>query len=508
MNRRVYIERKPGFDIERQALIHSINSNFNLHLTSLRYYLVYDIFNVSEQLLQESIEKIFTEKNRDNVIYELYPARNTIAIEYLPGQFDQRADSAEQCIKLISPESQPIVKSGTAILFDEEVSLLGLGQIKKFLINAVEAREKTLEELALPDIKVPDEIAVLENFILFTKFELREFYDNYGLAMSFEDLEYIQEYFKNNENRNPFETELRVLDTYWSDHCRHTTFETEIVDVVFEESFVSKTIESSFLSYLHSKNKLSREKKPTTLMDLATINARLEKEKDNLNDLEISEEVNAASIYIDVDVNGIDEKWLLMFKNETHNHPTEIEPFGGASTCIGGAIRDPLSGRSYVYSAMRVSGASNITAEVKDTLHGKLPQSVISKESAHGYSSYGNQIGLATTFVEEVYHPGYLAKRMEIGAVIGAVKAEHVRRETPVSGDVILLLGGKTGRDGIGGATGSSKEHTIESLDLSSAEVQKGNAPEERKIQRLFRNKEVTSLIKKSNDFYIAKGKN
>ncbi len=501
MNKRIFIERKKGFDIDKRELYEDLHHNFNISLPSLRYVLIYDIFGIDDKLLETSVNEIFTEKNRDFFTYELPKSKNVIAIEFLPGQFDQRADSAEQCIKLIQPESKPIVKSGTAILFDEDISNDQLVNLKKYLINAVESREKNLNILELPKPKLPNKVPVITGFINASNKKLKALHKAYGLAMSLEDLIFIQKYFETDEKRDPSETELKVLDTYWSDHCRHTTFETEIKDVTFTKDELGKEIEEAFNDYIQTRKELNRDYKPVTLMDIATINTKYELSRNNLNDLEISEEVNAASIYIDVDVDGIKEKWLLMFKNETHNHPTEIAPFGGASTCIGGAIRDPLSGRSYVYSAMRVTGAADITEPIDQTIPGKLPQRVISKGAAHGYSSYGNQIGLATTFVDEIYHHGYKAKRMEIGAVIGAVKADHIKRETPQPGDIILLLGGKTGRDGIGGATGSSKEHTVDSIEVSSAEVQKGNAPEERKIQRLFRNPKVTTLIKKSNDF-------
>lgn len=501
MKKRIFIERKPGFDIERNELVSNIKRNFDLDLPSLRYFIIYDIFNLTDEIISHAIDEILTEKNRDHYDFVAPKSNNNITYEFLPGQFDQRADSAEQCIKLLSPKSNPIIKSAILISFDEEISSLSNKNLKIFLINTVESREKELSILDIPEVSKPRSVPIIENFISIDESDLSILFKDLGLAMNFEDFKFIQNYFKTEENRNPFETEIRVLDTYWSDHCRHTTFETEIKNVEFEIGSINEQIENVFTSYLSVKNELGRTHKPVTLMDLATINARHEASVGNLEDLEISEEINAASIYIDVDVDGIDEKWLLMFKNETHNHPTEIEPFGGASTCIGGAIRDPLSGRSYVYAAMRVTGAADITEDIKETIPGKLPQSVISKEAAHGYSSYGNQIGLATTFVDEIYHDGYKAKRMEIGAVCGAVKASHVRRETPEPGDIVLLLGGRTGRDGIGGATGSSKEHTVDSLDESSAEVQKGNAPEERKIQRLFRNPNVTKLIKKSNDF-------
>ncbi|AIO18177.1 Phosphoribosylformylglycinamidine synthase [Candidatus Izimaplasma bacterium HR1] len=501
MNKRVFIERKQGFDLERQELFKDLKHNFDINLLSLRFFNVYDVFNLDSVVFEQTLNEVLHEKNRDIVFYELPKSKNIVSLESIPGQFDQRADSATQCIKLLSPSSNPIVTSGIVITFNEEISNEGIGKIKHFMINEVESRVKDLSALDIPVYNKPENVKVMSLFIDKDEKELFALYKDMSLAMSFEDLKFIQKYFKTEENRNPFETELKVLDTYWSDHCRHTTFETEIIETKFGTDNLSKKIEASFNLYLENRKTLGRTNKPITLMDLATINARIERSRNNLDDLEISEEINAASIFIDVDVDGVDEKWLLMFKNETHNHPTEIEPFGGASTCIGGAIRDPLSGRSYVYSAMRVTGAADITENINKTIPGKLPQSTISKEAAHGYSSYGNQIGLATTFVDEVYHKGYKAKRMEIGAVIGAVKAEYVRRETPEPGDIVLLLGGRTGRDGIGGATGSSKEHTVESLNVSSAEVQKGNAPEERKIQRLFRNPNVTKLIKKSNDF-------
>ena len=498
---RIFVERKEGFTIERDDLFHTISENFGVELNSLRYILVYDIFGIKDDIYSQVKNEILSEPNKDFVSENIEYLKNTIAYEFLPGQFDQRADSATQCVKLINPKSQVVIKSSTLITFDEKVTDRQKNDIQSFLINKVESREKDMSVLELETITKPKSVPVLDGFIDMNENQLNDFHNEYGLAMNLADLKFIQDYFKNDENRNPYETEIRVLDTYWSDHCRHTTFETEIKNTEFSLDKITHRIEDTFKDYLATRQKLGREHKPVTLMDIATINSRLEKSKGNLDDQEVSEEVNAASIYIDVDVNGVAEKWLLMFKNETHNHPTEIEPFGGASTCIGGAIRDPLSGRSYVYSAMRVTGAGDITADIKTTLEGKLPQKVISKVAAHGYSSYGNQIGLATTHVKEIYHPGYIAKRMEIGAVVAAAPVENVRRETPAPGDIVILLGGRTGRDGIGGATGSSKTHNVKSIETASAEVQKGNAPEERKIQRLFRNKEVTELIKKSNDF-------
>ncbi len=500
MNRRIFVERKEGFTLERDELFQSFLHNYNVSLDSLRYVLVYDIYNIEESTFNKSLKEIFVEENKDVLLSSLPSSKNSISVEYLPGQYDQRGDSASICIKLIDPHSFVTVKSAFTILFDEEVSIEVLNKIKKQLINTVEAREKDLSKLKLEDAVIPSKVEVVTGFKDFSDEEMLRYKDSNSFACSYEDLLFIRDYF-NKENRDPFITELKVLDTYWSDHCRHTTFETDIVDVKFGNDELSMEIEKSYNEYLEVRKVLNREDKPKTLMDIAVINARLERENGNLDDLEISEEVNACSIYIDVDVDGVEEKWLLMFKNETHNHPTEIEPFGGASTCIGGAIRDPLSGRSYVYSASRITGASDITEDFSETIDGKLPQRTISTVAAKGYSSYGNQIGLATTFVNEIYHDGYKAKRMEIGAVMGAVKASYVLRKTPEEGDVILLLGGRTGRDGIGGATGSSKEHDEKSLDTASSEVQKGNAIEERKIQRLFREEKVTSLIKKSNDF-------
>lgn len=501
MNKRIFVERKLDFQLEKIELQHELEELLGIHIPSLRYYLIYDLFNISESLFNQTLFEIFVEVNKEEYYFDLPKSDYKLAYEFLPGQFDQRSDAAEQCIKLIDPLSNVIVKSGIVITYDESLSNNDQIKLKQHLINTVEAREKDLNVLQLHKTDNPTDIPIIQNFILLNDTELMDIHKQLSLAMSLEDLQFIQEYFIV-ERRNPTETEIRVLDTYWSDHCRHTTFETKIDTVTFvPQDLLSKEIETTFQEYLNIREYLSRSEKPITLMDIATINAKYEYLQGRLPDLEISDEINAASIFIDVEVDSKIEKWLMMFKNETHNHPTEIEPFGGASTCIGGAIRDPLSGRSYVYSAMRVTGAADITEPLDRTIEGKLPQRIISKKAAQGYSSYGNQIGLATTFVEEIHHPGYKAKRMEIGAVIGAVKADYVRREKPQEGDVILLIGGATGRDGIGGATGSSKEHTEVSLEVSSAEVQKGNAPEERKLQRLFRNPLVTRLIKKSNDF-------
>ncbi len=500
INRRIFVERKTGYEVEREHMIKQIKDLFNLDLPTLRYFVTYDIFNIDSVTLETAKQGILSEPNRDIIKEKIDFAKKVIAIEPLPGQFDQRAESAIQCIKIINPSSDVTITSGHLFMFDETISETNIDKIKEFYINKVESREKNLSILKQASSKKAKPVEVIKGFIDFNEAELKTFYENNNLAMTFDDLKFIQDYFKNDENRNPYETEIKVLDTYWSDHCRHTTFETMIKDVVFEKGKITEMIEKSFIDYLDTRNKLGI-KKPVTLMDIATINSKLERTNGNLDDLEISDEVNACSIYVDVDVDGEIQKWLLMFKNETHNHPTEIEPFGGASTCIGGAIRDPLSGRSYVYGAMRITGAADITKPLSETLEGKLPQRVISKTAASGYSSYGNQIGLPTTYVNEIFHEGFLAKRLEVGAVIGAVKAENIIREKPSNGDLIVLLGGRTGRDGIGGATGSSKTHNKKSLSEASSEVQKGNAPEERKIQKLFRNPDVSKIIKKSNDF-------
>jgi len=500
---RLFVEKKKGFQVEAESLKNELNNNLHLHIKELRLIVVYDVFNVDEKLLENAMKTVFSEPVTDNIIVETtHPTSlRMFAIEYLPGQFDQRADSAMQCLKLIDPKSETIIKSAKLFLLDESISKEDLQRIKKYCINEVEAREKDMNILDIFENVEIAEIPVFENFITFSKEEIEDFRKNHGLAMSLEDILFVQQYFRDEEKRNPTETEIKVLDTYWSDHCRHTTFETEIENITIAPSLYYEQLQNAFNQYLELRLKVHGGKKPITLMDLATICGKYERKTGNLEDMEISDEINACSVYVDVDVDGKTEKWLLMFKNETHNHPTEIEPFGGASTCVGGAIRDPLSGRSYVYQAMRVTGAGNIKEPVENTIEGKLPQRVISKTAAHGYSSYGNQIGLACTHVREIYHEGFKAKRMEIGAVVGAVPAEYVRREKPQPEDIVIMFGGRTGRDGIGGATGSSKEHTETSLELCAAEVQKGNAPEERKIQRLFRNPEVTRLVKKSNDF-------
>ena len=499
MNYRIYVEKKPGFEVETKSVLADLNLNLNLNLNELRLINVYDIFNCEKELLEKAKYGVLGEIVTDNV-YDTLDTSNyiTLAIEYLPGQFDQRADAAISCFKLIDPNSKVMIKSAKLYLFNKELTSENLARIKHYLINKVEAREKDLNNLSIDVNEEIEAVKILNGFR-----EIKDYakaVKDYDLAMSASDLETVVNYF-NNEGRDPYETELKILDTYWSDHCRHTTFTTRFSDVSFLNSELKEDLEKSYNKYLKLRKELNRENKPLCLMDLATIGAKVLKAKGYLDDLEESEENNACSIFVDLKNNGKKEKWLIQFKNETHNHPTEIEPFGGASTCLGGAIRDPLAGRAYVYQAMRVTGAGNIYALVKDTMPNKLPQRVISLKAASGYSSYGNQIGLATGHVREIYHPNYVAKRLEVGAVVGAVNANDFVRLSPEAGDYVLLLGGLTGRDGIGGATGSSKEHNEQSLEKCFSEVQKGNAPEERKLEHLFKRPEVTKLIKKCNDF-------
>ncbi|AMD94421.1 phosphoribosylformylglycinamidine synthase [Leptotrichia sp. oral taxon 847] len=526
MNYRIFVEKKEDFRVEAQNLFSDLKENIGLSgLSDVRVLNIYDIFNLSENDLQKLEKTVFSEVNVDNVYKSLeeslaaYKNENLkkvyFSVEFLPGQYDQRADSAIQCANLLIDEDNDInVKSGKLIILYGDISSEELNKIKKYYINDVEAREKNLNILSENvESANRDKVIVYDGFVEKTEDEIVKMRNDLELAMTSKDLLFIQEYFKNEEKRNPTETEIRVLDTYWSDHCRHTTFETIIDDIKVENEVYKNLFEKAINEYVESRKYVYEEreaKRPMTLMDLATVFGKEQRKNGSLPDLEVSDEINACSIYIDVPVERTDEsgkikvtkeKWILQFKNETHNHPTEIEPFGGAATCIGGAIRDPLSGRTYVYQAVRISGASDPTEKIEDTIKGKLPQKVITKTAAHGFSSYGNQIGLATTHVNEIYDKGYKAKRMELGLVVGAAPAENIIREKPEAGDIVVLLGGRTGRDGIGGATGSSKEHTTESSEKSSAEVQKGNAVTERKIQRLFRNKNVTTLIKKCNDF-------
>ena len=498
---RIFVEKNPEFRVEADSLRNEFNENLSLSLRSLRLLNVYDLFGFSDELLEKCRYTVFGETVTDTVSDECpLEGKKYLAVEYIPGQFDQRASSAVDCVHLIDPSADVQIRSSRLLIFDDDLGEEQLAQISHYYINAVESRPKDLGVLRPYDKVDVKPLASLDGFTEMQPGQYADFCRSWGLAMNADDLREVVKYFRG-EKRNPTETELRILDTYWSDHCRHTTFTTELQEISVDDSFLRGELESELAEFRRIRHELGRDDRRLCLMELATIGARYLKKQGLLDDLEQSEENNACSIYVDVDVDGRTEKWLLQFKNETHNHPTEIEPFGGASTCLGGAIRDPLSGRSYIYQAMRVTGAGDITAPVSATLPGKLPQRVISRKAAAGYSSYGNQIGLATTCVREIYHPGYVAKRLETGAVVGAVKAENVRRESPAPGDVILLLGGRTGRDGIGGATGSSKEHTESSIETCGSEVQKGNAPEERKLQRLFRRPEVTRLIKKSNDF-------
>ncbi|MGT2799326.1 phosphoribosylformylglycinamidine synthase [Streptococcus marmotae] len=508
MEKRIFVEKKAGFQIKAESLLRELQERLRVDsLTNVRLVQVYDVFGLSEDLMTLAEERVFSEKVTDIVLSEQEVAESLaasrfFAIEALPGQFDQRAASSQEALFLLGAGSDVLVKTAQLYLLNADTSDEDVAAIQAYLLNPVDSRFKDVtKELEDPNFSSSNTvIPVLDFFKDYTEADFAQYKQDQGLAMEVADLLFIQDYFAS-IGRCPTETELKVLDTYWSDHCRHTTFETELRQIDFSASQFQDQLQATYEKYLAMRTELGRDNKPQTLMDMATIFGRYERANGRLDDLEVSDEINACSVEIDVDVNGVKEPWLLMFKNETHNHPTEIEPFGGAATCIGGAIRDPLSGRSYVYQAMRISGAGDITQPLSQTRSGKLPQQVISKTAAHGYSSYGNQIGLATTYVREYFHPGFVAKRMELGAVVGAAPCENVIREKPVAGDVIILLGGKTGRDGIGGATGSSKVQTATSVETAGAEVQKGNAIEERKIQRLFREKEVTRLIKKSNDF-------
>ena len=508
MDKRIFVEKKADFRVKSDSLVKELQHNLSLTtLKVIRIVQVYDVFDLAEDLFVRAEKYIFSEQVTDTVLSEETVQANLanyafFAIESLPGQFDQRAASSQEALLLLGSSSNVTVKTAQLYLVNKDIDKIELESVKKYLLNPVDSRFKDikqpiqLEKFSESDKRIPK----LTFFESYTEEDFANYKAEQGLAMEVDDLLFIQDYFKS-IGRAPTETELKVLDTYWSDHCRHTTFETELKTIDFSASKFQKQLQETYEKYLAMREELGRSEKPQTLMDMATIFGRYERANGRLDDMEVSDEINACSVEIEVDVDGVKEPWLLMFKNETHNHPTEIEPFGGAATCIGGAIRDPLSGRSYVYQAMRISGAGDITAPISATRAGKLPQQVISKTAAHGYSSYGNQIGLATTYVREYFHPGFVAKRMELGAVVGAAPKENVVREKPEAGDVIILLGGKTGRDGIGGATGSSKVQTVESVETAGAEVQKGNAIEERKIQRLFRNGEVTRLIKKSNDF-------
>ncbi len=506
--RRVYVEKKPAYAVAAKELHSEIKSYLGIKsVTNVRVLIRYDIENVSEQTYKKALGTVFSEPPVDEVYEEHFDVADakTFSVEYLPGQFDQRADSAEQCLKLLKEDEEPIIRSATTYVISGEISDEQLEAIKNHCINPVDSRETGMEkpETLVTEFEEPADVIVFDGFIDMDETKLEELYNSLGLAMTFKDFLHIQKYFKGEEKRNPSMTEIRVLDTYWSDHCRHTTFSTELKDVTFDEGYYKEPIEKTYQDYLNTHKEMyaGRDDKFVCLMDIALMAMKKLRKEGKLEDLEESEEINACSIVVPVEVDGQTEEWLVNFKNETHNHPTEIEPFGGAATCLGGAIRDPLSGRTYVYQAMRVTGAADPTVSVKETLEGKLPQKKLVRGAAHGYSSYGNQIGLATGYVKEIYHPDYVAKRMEIGAVMGAAPRRAVQRLTSDPGDVIILLGGRTGRDGCGGATGSSKAHTTESIDTCGAEVQKGNPPTERKIQRLFRREEVAHIIKKCNDF-------
>ncbi len=506
--RRVYAEKKPAYAVAAKELQSEIKSYLGIKtVTGVRVLIRYDIENVSEETYKKALGTVFFEPPVDDVYeenFELNGAK-TFSVEYLPGQFDQRADSAEQCLKLLKEEEEPIIRTATTYVIEGGITDAELEAIKNYCINPVDSRETGMEkpDTLVTEFEEPADVAVFDGFMDMEEKAFKDLYDSLGLAMTFKDFLHIQNYFKNEEKRNPSMTEIRVLDTYWSDHCRHTTFSTELTDVTFEDGYFKAPLEKTYQEYLdtHKEIYAGRDDKFVCLMDIALMAMKKLRKEGKLEDLEESEEINACSIVVPVEVDGVTEEWLVNFKNETHNHPTEIEPFGGAATCLGGAIRDPLSGRTYVYQAMRVTGAADPTVSVKDTMEGKLPQKKLVRGAADGYSSYGNQIGLATGYVKEIYHPDYVAKRMEIGAVMGAAPRRAVQRLTSDPGDIIILLGGRTGRDGCGGATGSSKAHTTQSIDTCGAEVQKGNPPTERKIQRLFRREEVAHIIKKCNDF-------
>ena len=505
--RRVYVEKKPDFAVKAKELKHEVKHYLGIAAEGVRVLIRYDVENVSDDTYKKALQTVFSEPPVDDIYEEEFDAKGgkVFSVEFLPGQFDQRADSAEQCVKLLNEEEEPIIRSATTYVINGDITEDELEAIKKYCINPVDSRETGAQkpETLVQNFEEPADVAIFDGFIDMAEAQLKELYDSLNLAMTFKDFLHIQNYFKGEEKRNPSMTEIRVLDTYWSDHCRHTTFSTELKNVKFDEGFYQAPIKKTYEDYLNTHKEMykGRDDKFVCLMDLALLAMKRLKAEGKLDDQEESDEINACSIVVPVEVDGKTEEWLVNFKNETHNHPTEIEPFGGAATCLGGAIRDPLSGRTYVYQAMRVTGAADPTVSVKDTIEGKLPQKKIVREAARGYSSYGNQIGLATGYVKEVYHPDYVAKRMEIGAVMGAAPRRAVQRLTSDPGDKIILLGGRTGRDGIGGATGSSKAHNTESTSVCGAEVQKGNAPTERKLQRLFRREEVSHIIKKCNDF-------
>ena len=506
--RRVYVEKKPDFAVKAKELKHEIKHYLGITtVEAVRVLIRYDVENISEETYKKALYTVFSEPPVDDIYEETfdYGDAKVFTVEFLPGQFDQRADSAEQCVKLLNENEEPIIRSAITYVIEGAITDEQFAAIKKHCINPVDSRAIGMEKpkTLVQEFDDPADVIIFDGFKDMAEDKLKELYLSLNLAMTFKDFLHIQNYFKNEEKRDPSMTEIRVLDTYWSDHCRHTTFSTELTDVEFDDGDYKDLLEKTFDAYRAEMKEMykDRDDKFVCLMDIALMGMKQLKAAGKLDDMEVSDEINACSIVVPVVVDGVEEEWLVFFKNETHNHPTEIEPFGGAATCLGGAIRDPLSGRGYVYQAMRVTGAADPTKSLKDTMEGKLPQRKIVTTAAHGYSSYGNQIGLATGLVNEIYHPDYVAKRMEIGAVMGAAPRRAVKRLTSDPGDVIILLGGRTGRDGCGGATGSSKAHTSHSLETCGAEVQKGNPPTERKIQRLFRREEVSSIIKKCNDF-------
>ncbi|MFR8230414.1 MAG: AIR synthase-related protein [Anaeromassilibacillus sp.] len=505
---RVFVEKKPGFDVEAQHMKADLVENLGMPVEDLKLLNRYDISGLSREEFEAARGTIFSEPNVDTVYDEEYPlpeGYSIFAMEYLPGQYDQRADSAAQCVQLLTQGERPQVVTARVIALKGNLDQEKLEKIQNYLVNPVESRLASLDKPESLDMQadVPPDVARVTGFISWSTEEMTAYYEKMGFAMTLEDLLFCRDYFKKDEHRDPSVTELRVIDTYWSDHCRHTTFSTRLEHIKIVEGALSEAIEGALQAYYEARREVYGENtdRPVSLMDMAVIGMKLLRKRGQIPDLDLSDEINACSIEVPVTIDGKEEKWLVQFKNETHNHPTEIEPFGGAATCLGGAIRDPLSGRAYVYQAMRVTGSGDPRIPFEETLHGKLPTRKITTGAASGYSSYGNQIGLATGQVTELYDPGYVAKRMEIGAVIGASPKENVVREQPQPGDVIVLLGGSTGRDGIGGATGSSKAHTEKSVEVCGAEVQKGNPPTERKIQRLFRDPQVSRLIKRCNDF-------
>ena len=507
--KRIYVEKKAPYAVRAKELKEEIRRYLGIkELIDARVLIRYDVENLSEAIYRQALVTVFSEPPVDNYYEEefVYKANSLVfSVEYLPGQFDQRADSAEQCVKLLDEKENPVIRSAVTYVFEGEITKEDAKRIKEYCINPVDSREtdEKKPETLVQDFDEPADVAVFDGFKDMPEKELKILYDSLNLAMTFKDFLHIQKYFAGEEKRNPSVTEIRVLDTYWSDHCRHTTFLTELKNVKFEDGYYKEPVVKAYEEYLDARKELFKDRtdKYVSLMDIALMGMRKLKADGKLDDMEESDEINACSVVVPVEIDGNIEEWLIFFKNETHNHPTEIEPFGGAATCLGGAIRDPLSGRGYVYQAMRVTGAADPSVDIKDTLSGKLPQRKIVTGAAQGYSSYGNQIGLATGLVNEIYHPDYVAKRMEIGAVMGAAPRKNVIRKDSEPGDIIILLGGRTGRDGIGGATGSSKAHTTQSIDVCGAEVQKGNAPTERKIQRLFRREEASLIIKKCNDF-------